>query len=179
MIANEAHPSLLRIRLPSGTVTSVIRDGVRRDPDSDFQFQFVSDALLSPRRILRGHPPDQLAEFLGQARSSRRLRLPTPELPESFAVPADEGIRFDYHQRHPPIEQPTHRDHQPSGSVVGPMWFDLPLLEERQLLPQEQVLGRQGTAGIGNQTDGPKENEEDGRCRPEAMPQGDEEEKRS
>jgi hypothetical protein len=57
------------------------------------------------------------------------------------------------------------------------MRFDPPLLEERQLLPQEQVLGRQGPAGIGSQTDGPKEIEQDDRGRPEAMPQSDKEEK--
>ncbi len=92
-------------------------------------------------------------------------------------MPADKGIGLDYHWRHPPIEQPTDRDHQPSGSVVSPVRFDLPLLEERQLLPQKQVLRRQAIAGISSQTDGPKEIEQDDRGGPEAMSRGDEEEK--
>ena len=62
------------------------------------------------------------------------LDFSTPEQP----VPADEGIGLDHHHRHPSIEQPADRGHQPSGSVVGPVRFDLPLLEELQLLPQER-----------------------------------------
>jgi hypothetical protein len=55
------------------------------------------------------------------------------------------------------------------------MRFDLPLPEECQLLPQKQVLRRQGAAGIGSQTDESTEIEQDDRCRPKAMPQSDEE----
>ena len=59
------------------------------------------------------------------------------------------------------------------------MRFDLPLPEERQLLPQKQILRRQGAAGIGSQTDESTEIEQDDRCRPNAMPQSDEDEKES
>jgi hypothetical protein len=94
-----------------------------------------------------------------------------------LAVTADKGIGPDYHQRHPPIEQPARSGHQPSGSVVGPVRFDLPLLEERRLLSQEKVLRRQGTAGMGGYTDEPTEIEHDKRCCPNEMSQSDEEEK--
>ena len=55
------------------------------------------------------------------------------------------------------------------------MRFDLPLPEERQLLPKKQVFRRHGAAGIGRQTDESTETEKDDRCRPKAMPQSDEE----
>src|SRR5215467_4523856 len=35
-----------------------------------------------------------------------------------------------------------------SGRVVGPSWFDLPLLGQRQLLAKKEILRSQGTAGM-------------------------------
>ena len=37
---------------------------------------------------------------------------------------------------------------QHAGGIVGPSGFTLPLLEEGQLLPKEEVLRSQGTAGM-------------------------------
>ncbi len=46
--------------------------------------------------------------------------LPTPEQPESSAVPADERIRPHIHQGIAPREHPTQRHHHPAGGVVCP-----------------------------------------------------------
>jgi hypothetical protein len=56
------------------------------------------------------------------------------------------------------------------------MQFDLPLPEERRLLPQKQVLRRHSAAGMGSQTDESTETEQHHRCRPQAMPQSNEKE---
>src|SRR5262249_17746589 len=55
--------------------------------------------------------------------SSGRLRLPAPEQPESFAMPADECIPLDIHQRTAPREHATERRHHPTGGIVGSSWF--------------------------------------------------------
>ena len=83
---------------------------------------------------------------------------------ESLPVPADEGVGLDDHQRHPPIEQPSHGGHQPPGSIVGPVRLDLPLLEERQLLSQKQVFRRQRCAGTYHQDKQPTQVEEGDAC---------------
>ena len=76
-----------------------------------------------------------------QAWSARRLRLPTPEEAESLAVPTQERVRLDIHQRVAPGEPLTQGRQHPAGGIVGPSRPDLPLLEQGQLLSQEEVLG--------------------------------------
>jgi hypothetical protein len=55
-------------------------------------------------------------------------------------MPIDKSVRFDDHQHCPPIEQPAHRRHRESSRVFNAVGFDLPLLKERQLLSQKQIL---------------------------------------
>jgi hypothetical protein len=38
--------------------------------------------------------------------------------------------------------------HHPPGRIGGPSWFNLPFLEEGQLLAKEEILRSQGTAGM-------------------------------
>ena len=71
-------------------------------------------------------------------------------------MPTDECIRLDIHQRTAPREHATERRHHPTGGIVGSSWFDLALLEERQLFAKEEVLRSQGATGMGrkeSQTD--------------------------
>ena len=142
----------MRTGPPRRKYFATVRGG---NPDSQ-QLQFVGDAFLSPRGILRRHLADQRLEVVGQARSACRLRLPTPEEAESLAVPTQERVRLPIHQRVPPSEPLTQSRHHPAGGSVGPSRPDLPLLEEGQLLSQKQVLGHQRrprTCGEGNQSD--------------------------
>ena len=116
-------------------------------------------------------PPSRGATSGGSwaARSARRLGLPTPEEAESLAVPTQEGVGFDVHQRVPPSEALTQGRHHPAGGLVGPPRPDLPLQEQRQLLSQEAVLGyqrRPRTCGEGNQSDQVNSNQKQG---PQAM----------
>src|SRR6516225_12460394 len=96
--------------------------------NSELQFQFIGNALLTPRRILSAHLPDQLTKIPGEARAADRLRLPAPEQPKPSSVPADERIRFDIHQRIAPAEHPTQGCHHPTRGIVGSSRFDSPLL---------------------------------------------------
>ena len=142
MIVDEGEPALLGIGRAHGAAPAqVLRDRAGGNPDSQFQLQFVGDAFLSPRGILRRHLADQRLEVVGQAWSARRLRLPTPEEAESLAVPTQERIRLDIHQRVAPGEPLTQSRQHPAGGSVGPSRPDLPLLEQGQLLSQEEVLG--------------------------------------
>ncbi len=61
---------------------------------------------------------------------------------ESFAAPTDECVRPDCDERIAPVKQAAQRRHHPSRGIVGTAGFDLPLLEERQLLPEKQILSR-------------------------------------
>jgi len=45
------------------------------------------------------------------------------------------------------MEHSAQGRHHPPGCIVGPPRFNLPLLKERQLLPQEEVFGGQRAAG--------------------------------
>ena len=63
-------------------------------------------------------------------------------------MPTDECIRLDIHQRTAPREHATERRHHPTGRIVGSSWFDFALLEERQLLAKEEVLGSQSATGM-------------------------------
>ena len=63
-------------------------------------------------------------------------------------MPTDECIRLDIHQRTVPREHATERRHHPTGGIVGSSWFDLALLEERQLFAKEEVLRSQSATGM-------------------------------
>jgi hypothetical protein len=56
-------------------------------------------------------------------------------------MPSDERIRFDVPQSIAPLEHSAQSRHHPPRGIGGPSWFNLPLLKQRQLLPEEQILG--------------------------------------
>ena len=62
-------------------------------------------------------------------------------------MPSDERVRLHIHQRIAPLEHSAQGRHHPPGGIVGPSWPDLPLLEERQLFAEEEVLRRQCDTG--------------------------------
>ena len=79
------------------------------------------------------------------------LYAPAPEVKESHAVPAEEGIGLDLHQGAAPPEPACENSHdQPSG-ILGPVWFHLVLLKQRERLGQEEVLGCQCAARPGSE----------------------------
>jgi hypothetical protein len=64
-----------------------------------------------------------------------------------LALPTNEGIRLDIPQDVAPRKHSTQGRHQPTGGVVRPSWFELPLLVERQLFAEEEVLRGKGAVG--------------------------------
>ena len=75
--------------------------------------------------------------------------------PEAFAVPTDERIRLHIRKRIAPREHSAEGRHQPPGDIAGSSWFDLPLLEEGQLFPEEQILRGKGAVGTGREENEP------------------------
>ena len=84
------------------------------------------------------------------------------------------GIRLHIHQRIAPREHSAQGAHHPSDGIVGPSWFDLPLLEQRQLLAKEQILRRQGTEGMRREASQSDQVDDDQRQRSEAVCNGTE-----
>ncbi|HMF90211.1 MAG TPA: hypothetical protein VKL40_06180, partial [Candidatus Angelobacter sp.] len=91
-----------------------------------------------------------------------------------LALSSDQRIRLYIHQRIAPGEHSVQGGHRPSGGVVRPSWFDLPLLEQRQLLAKEEILRRQGTAGMHRERSEPHQVDDGQRQRPEAVGNGTE-----
>jgi len=99
----------------------VLADAGLADVDAEFE-QSTMDAWCSPEWILATHLPDQLTNVLANRWLPRlpATDLPCPEQSESFAVPGNQGPRFDGDE---------------SGSPVGP--------NSAQPRPEELVRARQ------------------------------------
>ena len=60
VVADERQPSLLRIsHSPGPAPLQVFPDGSGRNPNTEFQLQFIGDAFFAPGHILGGHLADQ------------------------------------------------------------------------------------------------------------------------
>ena len=57
-----------------------------------------------------------------------------------------------------------------SGRYRRPSWFDFPLLEERQLVPEEEILRGEGDVGTGREENDPTQLKQDRGCREETVP---------
>jgi hypothetical protein len=62
-------------------------------------------------------------------------------------MPTDERIWFHIPQSIAPFEHSAQSRHHPPCGIVDPSRFHLPLLKQRQLLPEEQILGRKRAPG--------------------------------
>ena len=58
-------------------------------------------------------------------------------------MPPDQRLWFHDGERGPPVNQPSQYDEREPGRVIGPARSDTTLRVERELLPQEEILGRQ------------------------------------
>jgi hypothetical protein len=78
--------------------------------------------------------------------------LAAPKEPEALAVPRDEGSGLHDGQSVAPIEPAAEQHQRQTGRMVGTSGLDLALLIERELLAQEQILGRQRGPGAQPET---------------------------
>ena len=58
-------------------------------------------------------------------------------------MPADERIGLDIHQGAPPREHAAQNHPNQSRGIIGSAWLHPPLLKQRELFSQIEVLGRQ------------------------------------
>jgi hypothetical protein len=103
MVVNERRPTLVAARTATWIGAQVSPHGSRRHLDSEFNKQFVGDALLAPDGILSRESAVVFAQVWRQGGTAKPSRLPFPKLPECIAVPFDEGCRFDDDQRAAPF----------------------------------------------------------------------------
>src|SRR5271163_5348831 len=127
------------------------RTVARRNTQTEFQQQFVGDPLLTPRGILARHSLDQTLQ-LDRDWPPASFGLPAPEEAEALAVPGDQRPRPHHNQSVSPIEPATQQHQSETRRIVGTAGLDLALLIERELLAQEQILGRQRGSGVQAET---------------------------
>jgi hypothetical protein len=149
MSADKGPPALRREAVrPTAVQTpgEILPYGTWRHLQAQLQQEFVGDPLLAPRRVVPSHATDEPSQCY-RDRWPSRLRFPPPAQPEPLAVPADQRHRLHDGQCLPPIEpagEPGHRN--PGGIGCSPR-FGIALLIQCQLLPQKEVLGREGRTG--------------------------------
>src|SRR5260370_29526479 len=67
--------------------------------------EFTVDARSAAKRILAAHPPNQFTDLLRHRRAAAwaAANFPSPKQSKSFAVPRDDGFRFDDAQSRAPF----------------------------------------------------------------------------
>ena len=134
-----------RRRGPRGCPAHVLGDGQLGDVVSE-ESELRLDPPAAPRRILAGHPADQVAELGLELRTADRVRpgLPSPVELEALAVPGENrgGLNDDEARAPagPHAGQPDPEDSIPprqGRSANGP-------LENRELMAQCEVLEGDG-----------------------------------
>ena len=84
-------------------------------------------------------------------------------------MPADERIGLDIHQGVPPLEHAAQNHHNQSRGIIGPVWLQLPFLEQHELFSKEEVLSCQRTARPRNEYEEMGEIARNGRQRRKAV----------
>src|SRR5271156_5513705 len=162
-VARDDHPSVILKKsrpplvAPRATgrrdwqLRHVLPNCARRNTQTEFQQQFVGDPLLTPRWVVTRHLANQLPEF-SRDRPPASFGLPAPEEAEALAVPGDQGPGPHHNQSVSPIEPAAQQHQSETRRIVGSAGLDLALLIERELLAQEQILGRQRGSGVQAET---------------------------
>ena len=88
---------------------------------------------------LPGHLTNQTSEVCRDSRPNH-LRLPLPERPESFTVPASQGFRLNNSQCVLPIEKPGEGYQSESDRRIKSTWFFASLLIHGKLLLNMKVV---------------------------------------
>lgn len=132
------------------------------------------DPRRTPERIRRGHPADQRPNlWVDLQPSGRSTRLASPVASKPLAVPANDSVGLDDHQDPLPVD-PSAPKGDPEGTIEVAQGQPTlrSAVEDRELLPQGQVLQSQlasafESSGEGTQQD--SEQAEHGRRRYSGM----------
>jgi hypothetical protein len=139
MIAHERAPALRRHTVARSSVETrrhVLADSTRRDPQAEFEAQFVGDAPLAPCKIVARHLTDERLQ-LSRNWGPSRARWPPPEQAEPLAPPPPERLRLHHRESLLPVEPLRQPDQGEASGVGGVPWLDMVFLIQRQLLTQE------------------------------------------
>jgi hypothetical protein len=102
---------------------------------------------MNPRRapqwICAAHPSNEMDDLGINPWASASPALPAPVVPKSLSLPTDNGIWLDDMQHFSP-PRPEFGCKNPEESIsIGQPRPGMSLFEERQLLPQRQILERE------------------------------------
>jgi hypothetical protein len=142
VIANECTPALRQhaVAWRSTEVRGhVLADRTRRNPQAEFEPQFIGNAPLAPREIVACHLPDERLQFHRDRWPSREW-CAAPELFEPLAPPPDERLRLHHRESLRPVEPLRQPDQSHANGIGGAPWLDMVFLVERQLFPQKEVF---------------------------------------
>ena len=119
----------------------VLGDARLRDFKPELE-QFAVDAWRAPKRIFDAHPPDQLAQFRVDLRSSSQwARLPTPVAAKAGPVPPHERLGPDDRENLQDRWKPaTQLDEEPAIMVGEPDATLQPAPQDNQLMSKHRVL---------------------------------------
>ena len=102
----------------------------------------------APGRVLRNHPIDQIANFLGNASSADRLAGPgncPPIKRKPIPVPSHDGFRAHHDQSLFPLGPEFARENPERLIEHCQSWFWMPSRQRRELLTKGQVLKKKAT----------------------------------
>ena len=104
------------------------------------QAQLGEDLRSAPRRVLLGHPPDELADVSLRRRPSKTPRLAAPVEPEALAMPPDDCVGLDDQQdRSPILPEPRQPNPEDAVSILDLRPFHTALLDG-QLLTESKIF---------------------------------------
>ena len=146
MVVNECRPALIASLTTAMTGAQVFPHSSRRYADSEFNNQFVGDALFSPGWILPREPTNDFAQVRRQRRAATPPRLPSPELPECISMPFEKSFWLDDDQGTAPVEESGQCYHRQPKCRRRSLCPRLSLLKKRKLFTQEQVFGEESRA---------------------------------
>jgi hypothetical protein len=150
MIAHERCPSLpgTRWRRELGHVA---RNGDLRDLDAQLE-QLTVNSRSTPPHIHLCHLDDQPTNFDGNSRSTRTTlsTFPSPEEPEAFAMPGQDGGWFHHHQTFPPAIPEAGEQHPEDGIDGSKPGARSSVNEARKLVTQRNILGDEICAVLEN-----------------------------
>jgi len=123
-------------------------NGVTSDTDAELQ-ELAADPFCAPGAVVGGHAANELYGVRCEAGLPQRrsLRLAPPEQTKAFAMPAEDGLRFNEEDGVSPIAKPA-GEHDEQGAL--PCADNRSLHRARgddELLAERSVLGHQLVAG--------------------------------
>jgi len=144
MTPNERGPALITAAASRPLGFQVFPDCARRDLYAEFQLQFVGDPLLTPRRILASHHPNEFAQVVRERRSSSLPGFPFPKQPKCGPMPFHEGLRLHNYQGIAPGEESAEQDEPRASRSVRALGPYVSFLKQSKLPTKEQIFGDQG-----------------------------------